>query len=447
MRRLSAPKSGPAPDLMPMAMAVRVFACFAGTYFFSALVRGVTATLAPSFSAELGLRSADLGLLAGAYFFGFAATQLPLGGALDRWGPRRVLVVLLGVAVLGCAAFAAAPGFVALTLARALIGVGVSACLMAPMTMFRHAFSATAQMRANAWMLMSGSLGMVASTLPVQWLLPTIGWRGLFWVLSAMFALAAVAIWRWVPADGGPSGTRPAAAALDRPGTPWPGRLISLAGLRGYGEVFRHPTFRRYLPMGLLHYGGLIAVQSLWAGPWLVSVTGATPEESARGLFLINLCMLGAFLAWGSFTPSLVARGWTAPRLISFGVPVSLLLLFGCAWAGPSAGAVAWAAFCVSCTVVSLSQPAIGQAFPATLAGRALSAYNLAIFLGVFMIQWGMGLVIDVGQSAGASVIQSYRAAVVLLAVLSTAAYAWFLWSGRGLPPGPAQDSRPLADI
>jgi hypothetical protein len=32
-------------------------------------------------------------------------------------------------------------------------------------------------MRASSWMLMTGALGMVASTLPVQWLLPITGWR------------------------------------------------------------------------------------------------------------------------------------------------------------------------------------------------------------------------------------------------------------------------------
>lgn len=420
---------------MPVAAAARIFACFAFAYFFSALVRGVTATLAPAFSAELGLQAADLGLLAGAYFFGFAATQLPLGGALDRHGPRRVLVVLLAVAVLGCIAFASAPGFTTLALARALIGVGVSACLMAPMTTFRRGFSTTAQIRANSWMLMSGSLGMVASTLPVQWLLPLWGWRGLFWALALMFVLASLAILRWVPADA------PVAPASGAAGSGGWHRL----GLGGYAEVFRNPAFLRFLPMGFFHYGGMIAMQSLWAGPWLVNVGGQSAGESAQGLFLINLSMLVAFLTWGVITPGLYRRGWSAERLVGRGVPLSLVVLTACAWGGPLTGAPAWAVFCVSSTVVSLSQPAIGQAFPATLAGRALSAYNLAIFLGVFVIQWGMGIVIDVGQARGLSVVASYQWAVGLLALLCGLAYGWFLWMGRR-EDRQTQDFRPTAD-
>jgi MFS family permease len=68
----------------------------------SAPWRAVTAPLAPWFSSELNLQQAGPGLLAGAYFLGFAAMQLPLGRALDRFGPRWVLLALLSVAVLGC---------------------------------------------------------------------------------------------------------------------------------------------------------------------------------------------------------------------------------------------------------------------------------------------------------------------------------------------------------
>ena len=186
---------------MPRRLVVQVFMAFAFTYFFSALLRAVTATLAPAFSLELGLGAGDLGLLAGVYFLGFAAMQLPLGKALDRFGPRRVLMALLGLAVLGCAGFAVARSLGGLALARALIGVGVSAGLMAPLTFYRHRFSPAAQLRANSWMLMTGSLGMLASTLPVQWLMPLWGWRGLFWGVAVLLLLAMLVLWLAVPRD------------------------------------------------------------------------------------------------------------------------------------------------------------------------------------------------------------------------------------------------------
>ena len=160
--------------------AVVLFLAFAFAYFLSTLIRAVTATLAPTLVQEFALSAGDLGLLAGGYFFGFALTQLPLGSWLDRLGPKRVVLGFLCVAVLACLAFARASGFVELLIARILCGVGVSACLMAPLTSYRRWYAPGAQMRASSWMLMTGALGMVASTLPVQWLLPLIGWRGLF---------------------------------------------------------------------------------------------------------------------------------------------------------------------------------------------------------------------------------------------------------------------------
>lgn len=415
---MSSPAS---PDArLPLQVAAAVFASFAFAYFFSALVRGVTATLAPHFSAELGLNSGDLGLLAGAYFFGFAAMQLPLGNALDRFGPRRVLLAFIAVAVVGCAAFALARSFAGLTVARALIGVGVSACLMAPMTTFRHRFADTAQLRATSWMLMTGSLGMVAATLPVQWLLPAIGWRGLFWVLALMFALSIVAIAWAVPHDAPKR-----SADEDAPAA-------------GYGAVFRHPIFVRFAPMGVFQYGGMVAVQSLWAGPWMVQVCGFSPQQAAQGLFGINVAMLFAFMTWGLLVPRLYARGWTAERLIARGIPVCLVVLVVSILMGRHATAWAWGLFCVTCTFVSLSQPAIGQAFPPSLAGRALSAYNLLIFIGVFVIQWGIGLAVDRFKALGWGVEASFQGAFGLLAVSCTVSYLWFLRRPRPRRAGAA---------
>jgi predicted MFS family arabinose efflux permease len=398
------------PSMVLARTAVAMFAAFAFAYFLSALLRAVTATLAPVFSAEVGLSAGDLGLLAGAYFLGFSVTQLPLGKALDRFGPRRVLCALLAVAVVACAAFAMARSLSALWAARALIGVGASACLMAPLTAYRLRFGELAQLRANSWMLMTGSLGMLASTLPVQWLLPVIGWRGLFWLLAGLL-LAAIAALAWLVPRDEPAAPVSTATEADT----------------GYAAIFRHPYFVRLLPLAFVLYGGLVAVQSLWAGPWLTVVAGRSPAEAAQGLFVINLAMLVAFFAWGATMPSLRQRGVSVDALIAWGVPVSLALLAAVVWLGSGAGPLWWAAWCVSCTFVSLSQPAVAQRFPAQAAGRALTAYNLVIFLGVFCVQWGIGLAIDALVGRGWEQADAFRAAFAAFGVCCAAAYLWFI--------------------
>ena len=191
--------------LLARRPAIAVFLAFAFAYFFSALVRAITATLSPTLTQEFSLHARDLGLLAGGYFLGFAAMQLPLGRWLDRHGPKTVILGFLSAAVLGCAAFAVATSFAGLLAARVLCGVGVSACLMAPLTGFRRWLEPATQLRANSWMLMTGSLGMVASTLPVQWLMPLIGWRPLFWGLAVMVAVSmAVLAWQVPVVDAVP---------------------------------------------------------------------------------------------------------------------------------------------------------------------------------------------------------------------------------------------------
>ncbi len=398
---------------------VVVFLVFALAYFFSALLRAVTATLAPVFSAEMGLQSADLGLLAGAYFLGFAAMQLPLGRALDRHGPRRTLMALLGVAVLGCAAFALAGQLATLFAARLLIGAGVGACLMAPLTCYRRLFSPAAQLRANSWMLMTGSLGMLASTLPVQWLLPVLGWRGLFWALAALLVVCLLAVAALAPQDPPPDGDHPAAAVR-------------------YADIVRHPTFRCLAPLGFFLYGGLVAVQALWAGPWFTRVCGLSAHEAAQGLFAINLSMLLAFMLWGALMPRLVRRGIGALALITWGVPLALLMLAVNVALGADAGAWHWSLWCVACTFVTVSHPAVGAAFAAQQAGRALSAFNLVIFAGIFSIQWGIGLLVDALRAAGLTDVAAFRAAFALFGLTGLLAYLWFLRGARQGADNPA---------
>ena len=396
--------------LLDKKTAAIVFLAFAAAYCLSALVRAIIATLSPVLSQEFSLQSRDLVLLAGGYFLGFAATQLPLGTWLDKHGPKRVIVCFLAVAVLGCLVFSIATSFSGLLVGRVLIGMGVSACLMAPLSGFRRWLDVPSLLRANSWMLMSGSLGMLASTLTVQWLLPLVGWRALFWGLAGLVFLAMLVIALVVP-----KWSLDSAATTDT--------------APGYAEIWKNRYFKKLSPLAFFNYGGLVAVQTLWAGPWMVKVAGYTPLEAATGLFYINAVMLLTFWSWGLINPYLAKAGWHTDRLLAWGVPFSLVALAANIVGGASTGWVGWALFCVASTVISLSQPSVGMAFKSALAGRALSAFNLVIFSGVFTVQWGIGLLVDAFAALGLGQIASFQAAFSVFLCCCIAAYGYFLYS------------------
>lgn len=400
-----------------------MFVAFAAAYFISAALRTVTATLAPTLTQEFALQARDLGLLSGGYFLGFAALQIPLGVWLDRYGPRRVILLMLSIAVLGCVVFAVATNFASLLLARVLCGLGVSVCLMAPLTAYRHWFNPETQLRANSWMLMTGSLGMLCATLPVQAAIPVMGWRGIFWLLALFVLLAMILIALCVPAwrESNP----------DKPLKPSPENLT----------IWKNPAFARMVPIGFFIYGGMIAIQTLWVGPWMTRMAGYTAVQAAGGLFAINLAMLINYSLWGWINPKLVSQGWDAIRLMRLGLPFSLLalplaVLF--ATDTPLADGlilpiwIVWIFYFVSSAFVSLAQPAVGMAFESHMAGRALTAYNLVIFMGVFTVQWGIGLGIDLFRWFGMSEVQAYTAAFGVFWLCCVASYVHFYRHARG---------------
>ncbi len=390
--------------------AALVFLAFAAAYFCSTLVRAITATLSPVLTQDFSLKASDLGLLAGGYFFGFAVMQLPLGRWLDRHGPKRVILYFLSFAVVGCVAFSMASSFAWLLASRVLVGMGVSACLMAPLTGFRRWLNGPTLVRANSWMLMTGSLGMLSSTLPVQWLMPLTGWRPLFWLLAILILLCMAVIAWIVPAS--PTGTVTASVG---------------ASPASYAQVWRSPYFQKMSPLAFFNYGGLISIQTLWAGPWLVKVAGYTPLESATGLFYLNACMLVTFWTWGMLAPWLIRQGWSIERMIAWCVPLSLLSLAVNIAGGSETGWIGWAIFCMSSSILGSAQPAIGMAFKPSLVGRALSAYNLMIFSGVFCVQWGIGLLIDAFKAVGMTEVASFQAAMGGFLCCCLASYVWFI--------------------
>ena len=397
--------------ILPKRQAITVFFVFAFGYFLSCLLRAITATLSPVLTLEFELMAADLGLLAGGYFLGFASMQIPLGYLLDKFGPKKIVSSFLLIAFIGTLSFALAQSFSGLLISRILIGVGVSACLMAPLTGYRIWFAENQQQRANSWMLMIASLGFLSSTLPVQLLLPSLGWRWLFGGIAGLILISIFLMLAFIP-----KWDHQKDESLENPV-----RQGSLS------DVWKNKFFISVIPMGLFNYGGLMAIQTLWAGPWMIRVAGYTPLESATGLFWINITMLVSFFLWGYFLPRITNLGFSALKILKLGLPVSFLVMLTIIILGSKAGTFYITLFILSSIFLSVTQPAVGLSFQSHLAGKALTSFNLLIFLGTFIMQWVMGLVIDLVKNFGYTEIIGFKAAFSFFLFLSLISYIFFL--------------------
>ena len=395
--------------ILPKQKAITIFLVFALSYYISNLLRAITATISPNLISEFDLSAGDLGLLGGGYFLGFAAVQIPLGYLLDNKGPKKIVSYFLLIAVLGMISFSLSENFITLLISRILIGIGVGACLMGPLTAYRIWYQDETQQRANSWMLMVGAIGMLSSSLPVQFFLPIIGWRMIFITLALLTIFCIILIIFFIPN--------------------WnKANIQSNAKDNGsLKEIWSDKFFKSLIPMGFFNYGGLFAIQTLWAGPWMIKVSGYTPEQSANGLFLIYFSLLISFLSWGYLVPKISKNVSDAIRLLKFGAPLNLIVLAFIIYLGPKAGAYHWAFFAVSSVFLSLTQPAVGMAFSLSNAGKALTSFNLLLFIGAFALQWIIGVIIDLTMNLGYSEISGFRFAMIFFLLTSFFSYLFFL--------------------
>lgn len=392
-----------------MHLGLRLFLPFAAGYYLSYLLRNVNAIIAPELTRELGVSAADLGLLTSAYLLAFGAFQLPLGVLLDRYGARRVEAVLLLIAAAGCAWFALGTSLAELALARAVIGLGVCACLMASFKAFSVWFPAERLPSLNAAVMVAGGLGALTATTPLAWAVPLLGWRGLFGVLSGLTVLAAAGIF----------------STPDKPASAAGGTLAQQ--LRELGGVLASRDFWRYAPMTATGLGGFVALQGLWAVPWLMQVGGQTRPAAALHMLLTTVAMVCGFLALALFIGPLRRRGFPPGRVLASGQALGLLAMLA-VWQGAGSSHAVWFVLGLVFSVGNLAYAELTTRFAPTLAGRVNAALNLCTFFGAFVIQWGYGLMLDRLVAAGWTLANSHRAVFATLLALQVATFAWYLW-------------------
>jgi MFS family permease len=396
----------------PVNPWLRVFIPFAAGYYLSYLLRNVNAVIVPELTRELGVSATELGLLTSAYLLAFGLFQLPLGLLLDRYGPRRVESALLLIAASGCALFAWGSSLPGLVTARALIGLGVSACLMASFKAFSLWFPAERQASLNSAVMAAGGLGALTATTPIGWVLPLIGWRGAFFGLSALTLCAALAV-------------------FSTPEKNKVGASETLAEqLRGLGSILVNPVFWRFAPQTAMVVGGFMAVQGLWAVPWLMNFNGLTRDAAAFHLLLTGISMLIGFLAIAAFVAPLKRRGIPPERILLVGMGAGVLVNVAIAL-DLLPTPLAWALMGLVFSVGNLSYALLQERFAGALSGRVNTALNLCAFAGAFGLQWGFGALVDVLSGAGLAGREAFQWTFGTLVVLQAASYGWFLRGSR----------------
>lgn len=394
--------------------AILVLLPFAGGYFLSYLFRTVNSVIGADLIRDLGLNAGDIGLLTATYLLAFAAFQAPLGLLLDRFGPRRVNAALMTIAAAGALVFALGDSRGMLILGRALIGLGVSAGLMASFKAITQWFPRERWALVNGCVLMVGGLGAIAGTAPVQAALSVTDWRGVFLGLSIATICIAVLIATTVP-------DRDAGVA----------RASTRDQIGGLVTIYRSAIFRAVAPVVVTSMAAGMALQGLWAGLWLRDVAALDRIAAAEVLALLNVGLTLGFIGTGAIADLGARRGiGLAP------VTVALVTLFCLVQAAivfelDLDPAIPWFLFGMLSSATTLCFPLVGQYFSLGHTGRTNTAVNLTAFIGAFAAQYAIGAIIDQFPpvAAGHYAPTAYQASFGALLALQIAGLLWFLYA------------------
>jgi MFS family permease len=390
--------------------AVTLVTTLIAIYIVSQFLRNSIGVIAPDLAGELGLSAAEIGLLSSTFFFTFAAVQIPLGMALDRFGPRLCLIVGAAVTVFGAIVFASAASPAVLILGRALLGLGTAGSLVASLAVYARRFPPDRFATLTGLQVGIGTVGTLIATAPLAYSTATIGWRGSFLVVGA-FTLVVGLLIAAVLKDDGPAGGRRAETLRE-----------SLSGILA---VMRTPSVGRLFVMNLVMYSSFALIAGLWGGPYLTHVYGYSLEQRGNLLLVPVLGQILGATLWGASDRLLASH--KVPVLI--GATLTALLLGYLAIVGTltSSMLIMWfAAFGLAAAYFPVLIAHGKALFPPHQVGRGLTVLNMGSMGGTFLVQAISGFVIGLFPTGpdGAYALDAYRlvlglqAGFILLACL-----------------------------
>ncbi len=402
------------PRLTGVAVFFYVFLPFALGHYLSSLLRNVNAVLASHLVGALALTPGELGLLTSAFFFAFALVQLPVGIALDRWGPRRVQLAMMLVGALGALLFSRGSGFGQLLVARAVMGLGLGGCFMAAVKAVSTWIAPSKLPSVHGYLIAVGGLGAATATMPVRLALDYTDWRGLFAILGALTACSGLLIALLYPRDTQAAPKRgPLGQALR--------------------DVFRAPVFRSTASLVLIPHAVFFGIQGLWIGRWLSDVARFPDDAVAYLLYMGMAAVIFGAIAVGTITEWAGRRGIAPLDVAAAGIGVFLLVQAAFIVNYQPSFQLLSVLFTLVGTITGIEYAIVAQSMPRELTGRAATCLNLLIFIGAFVVQAGFGVMVGMwtADAGGHAPAIAYRAAFAVLVAVQLPGLVGFVLRRR----------------
>ncbi len=415
------------PDRRGLIIVMTLATAYVASHFF----RASNVTIGLDLMRDLTIGPEALGALTGAFFFGFAAMQIPCGFLFDHFGPRRTVVGMLILATIGGVIFTLALSWPILLTGRVLMGAGFGAMLIGSMVVISRWFPPDRFSTLTAMVMSIGLLGNLAATTPLAWASEAIGWRAVFGAVVVFVALAAVAVWLVV---------RDAP-----PGHPFLARIPESPRqmLQGLMEVLRNPRLAPILTMNFCNYACTFTVQGLWGGPYLREVHGLSPIAAGNVLLAAVVAYQLGMLAFGPLDRLLDTR-----KLIAIGgtlVTVAILAVLALAAHPPiwvPIGAIIGMGFFTAASTMVMTH---GRGmFPDRLIGRGMATMNTSVMLGVACMQTLSGIIVGAFEplADGARTETAYRTLFGVLTMVLIVAVAIYSRSQDVKPSDEMRASR-----
>jgi predicted MFS family arabinose efflux permease len=378
--------------------------CLTLAYGLSQFYRAFLAVLSPVLQADLGITPDDLATASGIWFATFALMQIPIGEALDRFGPRLTAAVLHAIGGVGVGLFAMAEGAGQIQLAMGLIGVGCAPVLMASYYIFARVFPVAVFATLAAWIIAFGNLGNIAATKPLAWAIGTYGWRETLWGMAVFTLLVAGAVLLFV--------RDPARVAVAQKGS-----LMDLLRMRALWPI---------MLMMAACYAPAASLRGLWVGPWFADAFGADAARIGTVTLFMGLAMIAGNFMYGPMDRWLGTR-----KGVVIGGNLVVMGCFLALWAAPQAGGWATVAIIAAIGLFGSTFPVVmahGRAFlPAHLVGRGVTLINLFGIGAAGLVQWITGRIHAAGE--GAAVPAQYGAIFLFLAAFAAAGLLIYAFS------------------